>query len=356
MSAEVLPHPLDAARAAAGGPVAPGPGRLGPGGTAAERRRRRREVLVLAGLALLALVVVAVYLTVGVRAGWAFVLPFRGRRVAAMVVVGVAVAVSTVAFQTLTANRILTPSIMGFDALYQTIQTALVFVLGGVAVAGIGAVPQFAVSVVVMLAASLALFLGLFGGARRSLHLVLLVGVVLGTLLRSVTALLQRVMDPSEFQVLQGRLFASFSAVDERLLAVAAVVVAACTAALWGMRRRLDVLALGRESAVALGLDVRRTSLLLIALVAVLVSVSTALVGPITFFGLLVANLAYALAGSHRHAVTLPAAALLAVVTLVGGQAVLEHLLGQDTVLSVVVEFLGGIVFIGMLVAGSRRR
>lgn len=320
-----------------------------------DARARRRARLVLAGLAVLAVALVALYLVVGVRAGWAFVLPFRGRRVAAMVVVGVAIAASTVAFQTLTTNRILTPSIMGFDALYQALQTALVFVLGSLAVARIGTLGEFGLSVVLMLGASLALFLVLFGGARRSLHLVLLVGVVLGTGLRSVTALLQRLMEPSEFQVLQSRLFASFTAVDPALLAVAGVVVTACCAALWGLRRRLDVLALGRDTAVALGLDHRRTTVLVLVLVTVLVSTSTALVGPITFFGLLVANLAYVLTGSHRHAVTLPAAALLAVVTLVGGQTVLEHLLGAETVLSVVVEFLGGIVFIAMLVAGSRR-
>ncbi|GAA4733689.1 iron chelate uptake ABC transporter family permease subunit [Isoptericola chiayiensis] len=344
MSVDV--HPLDAARGTSATPGA---------GDSTERALRRRARLVVAGLTVLALAATAVYLTVDVRAGWEFTLPFRGRRVAAMVVVGVAIATSTVVFQTLTTNRILTPSILGFDSLYQLLQTSLVFVLGSYALASVGVVEQFGVAVALMVAASLALFLGLFGGGRRSLHLVLLVGVVLGTLLRSATALMQRMMDPSEFQVLQSRLFASFTGVDERLLAASAVVVLVCCTLLWTMRRRLDVVALGRETAVALGVNHRRTSLLVLVVVAVLVSVSTALVGPITFFGLLVANLAYVLLGSHRHALTLPVAALLAVVTLVGGQALLEHLLGMETVLSVVIEFLGGIVFIALLVAGGRR-
>lgn len=317
--------------------------------------RSRRAGLVLAALVVVALVLVAVYLTVNVRAGWDFILPFRGRRVAAMAVVGVAVSVSTVAFQTLAANRILTPSILGFDALYQAIQTAMVFTLGSVTVARIGVLGHFGISLAVMLVASLALFLGLFGGARRSLHLVLLVGVVLGTSLRSLTLLLQRLLDPDAFHTLQARLFASFSGVDERLLLVAAIVVAAGTGVLFAIRRRLDVMALGRETATALGLDHRRTTLVVITIVAVLVSTSTALVGPITFFGLLVANLAYGLVRSHRHALTIPAAALLSVVVLVGGQTVLEHLLGMGTILSVVVELVGGIVFLGMLINGGRR-
>ncbi|WP_278237037.1 iron chelate uptake ABC transporter family permease subunit [Isoptericola sp. AK164] len=343
-------HPLDAvpgARSDAGTPVA--------ASDPTERALRRRALGVLGGLGVLALAVTVLYLTVDVRAGWEFTLPFRGRRVAAMVVVGVAVAASTVVFQTLTTNRILTPSILGFDSLYQLLQTTLVFVLGSYALASVGVVEQFGLAVALMVGASLALFLGLFGGARRSLHLVLLIGVVLGTLLRSATALMQRMMDPSEFQVLQSRLFASFTGVDERLLGVSAVVVAACCGVLWVLRRRLDVVALGRDAAVSLGVDHRRTSLLVLVVVAVLVSVSTALVGPITFFGLLVANLAYVLLGTQRHALTLPVAALLSVVTLVGGQTVLEHLLGMETVLSVVIEFCGGIVFIALLVAGGRR-
>ncbi|QAY71376.1 iron chelate uptake ABC transporter family permease subunit [Xylanimonas protaetiae] len=318
-------------------------------------RNGRRTAVVLTILGVAAVVVVVAYLTVGVRAGWGFVLPFRGRRVAAMLVVGVAVAASTVAFQTLSGNRILTPSIMGFDALYQAIQTALVFALGTAAVTGIGPLGHFGIALAVMLAASLALFWGLFGGARRSLHLVLLVGVVLGTVLRALTLMLTRLMDPDSFHVLQGRLFASFSAVDERLLLVGAVVVALGTAALWALRRRLDLLALGRDTAVSLGLDHRRTTLAVLGLVALLVSTSTALVGPITFFGLLVAHLAYRAVRTHRHAATVPAAALLAVVVLVGGQSVLEHLLRQATVLSVVIEFLGGIVFLVLLVREGRR-
>lgn len=339
MSADLL-APVRAARAA----------------RAARDPGRRREVVVLAVLAVLALAAAVTYLVVGVQGGWEFVLPFRGRRLAGLVVVGVAIAASTVVFQTLTDNRILTPSIMGFDALYQLVQTVAVFGLGSLALAAVPPTAQFGAVLVVMVVLSTALFSWLFGGARRSLHLLVLVGVILGTMFRSVSSLLQRMLDPNEFTVLQSRLFASFSTLDERLLVVTAVLVAAGVAVLLRGHRELDVLALGRPTAVALGVDHRRAVLRTLVVVAVLVSASTALVGPVTFFGLLVANLAYVLTGSHRHAVNLPAAALLAVVVLVGGQAVLEHVLDQAAVLSVVVEFLGGIVFIAMLVAAGRRR
>ena len=57
-------------------------------------------------------------MTLGANGQWDFVLPFRGGKLAVMLLVAYAVAVSSVLFQTVTHNRILTPAIMGFDALY----------------------------------------------------------------------------------------------------------------------------------------------------------------------------------------------------------------------------------------------
>ncbi|MCL2595872.1 MAG: iron chelate uptake ABC transporter family permease subunit [Promicromonosporaceae bacterium] len=306
-------------------------------------------------MAVVALALIAAYLMIGQQGGWEIAWRFRGPRVGAMVVVGVAVACSTVAFQTLAANRILTPAILGFDVLFQSIQTVLMFSLGAITVNQIGRLGLFGISVTIMLAFSLALFWGLFGGAGKSLHLVLLIGLVLGTLLRSLTLMLQQRLDPGDFLVLQSRLFASFHGVDQRLLVVSGMIVTLGALALFALRLRLDVLVLGREISVSLGVNHKRITLTTITIVAVLTSASTALVGPITFFGLLVANLAYALVRDHRHASVLPAAALLAVIALVGGQIVLEHGLGQRTLLSVVIEFLGGIVFIAMLILQGRR-
>jgi iron complex transport system permease protein len=83
--------------------------------------------------------------------------------------------------------------------------------------------------------------------------------------------------------------------------------------------------------------------------------VSTALVGPVTFFGLLVANLAYQIAGTHKHRYILPVASLLAVICIVGGQLVLERIFAFDTALSIVIEFVGGIVFLALLIRGTAR-
>lgn len=314
-------------------------------------QRPARTLLLLAALALLAM---AAFLTVGARGNWSFVLTFRGTKLAGLVAVATAVAVSTVVFQTLTQNRILTPAVMGFDALFVVFKTLAVFAFGAQLVLTLDPRLRFLGEALVMVAAALLLFRLLFADGRNSLHLLLLTGVVFGVLCRSLAALLQRVLDPNAFAVLQGLLFAQFNAVDTTLLPLAGVVIVLGSAlALW-LAPVLDVLSLGREAAINLGVDYRRVVALLMALVAVLVSVSTALVGPVLFFGLLVANLAYHLTGTDRHRYTLPAAVLVAVICLVGGQMVLERLLNLGTTLSVVIEFVGGLVFILLLLRRDR--
>jgi iron complex transport system permease protein len=182
---------------------------------------------------------------------------------------------------------------------------------------------------------------------------MLLVGIVLGTLFRGASSLLQRLMEPSEFIVLQDMFFASFNQVDPVLLGISTVVAGTAAAVAWRLRRTLDVLALGRDTAVNLGVDHRRTVTLVLILCSVLVAVSTALVGPVTFFGLLVVSLGYQLCRGFSHAWLLPITCLLGAVALVAGQLVLEKVFGFNTALSVVIEFAGGILFLYLLLKGS---
>jgi iron complex transport system permease protein len=301
------------------------------------------------------LVLIAVYLFSDVPGSLAFALEIRSRTVLAMLVVSTAVGVSTVVFHTITQNRILTPSIMGFDAFYVLISTVIVFVSGSAAFLAFDELTLWLVQVVVMVAFSVLLFGWLFGGKRRSIHLMLLVGIVLGTFFRSFTEWMQRMLDPLEFQVLSDAMFASLTRPDETLLALTAVLVVLGAAAVVPLRRTLDVLARGEPAAVGLGVDHRRVVMVLFAGVSAMIAASTALVGPILFLGLIVANLAYSYAGSFRHVWTLPTAVLLGMVCLLGGQLVLERLLGYGGALSTVVDFAGGLFFLYLVLRKGAR-
>lgn len=309
----------------------------------------------LALCALLFAALAAVYLFGGLGGNWGFILQLRATRLAGLVVVGAAVAVATVLFQTVSGNRILTPAIMGFDALYVLMQTALVASLG---LTGFVTLPEggkFLAEVAVMMAAAMALFGTLLGRGARDIARMILTGVILGILFRSLSGLMARVLDPNAYAVVQDASFASFSRINADLLGWGAGLAGVAVVAAFLLAPRLDVLALGRNTAVSLGLAHDRLVLATLALVAALVAVSTALVGPVAFFGLIVAGLARGLTRSERHAVLLPTAMLIAVIILTGGQVLFERVLGLEGTLSVVVEFLGGLFFLTLLLKGRIR-
>ena len=297
----------------------------------------------------------AYLLVPGLGPKWEFVLSLRVTRLAGLMVVGVAIAVATVLFQTVSRNRILTPQIMGFDALFIMVQTLLVAALGPVGFATLPAAPKFAVEVLMLVLASLLLFGTLLGSGARDIPRMILTGVILGVLFRSIAGFVARFLDPNAFFLVQAESAASFSRVDAALLPWAAgITTLAAAAALW-LGPRLDVLALGRAPAVSLGLRHEGLVFLTLALVAVLVAVSTALVGPLAFLGLIVAALARPLAGTDRHRPLLWVAMLLSALMLVAGQWLFERVLGQQSALPAVVEFSGGLVFLTLLLKGRAR-
>ena len=314
----------------------------------------RRSVR-LAALAVMAVLAVLAFMTLGVEADWAFVLQHRGTKVVTMVIVACALGMSTVVFQTVTHNTILTPAVMGLDALYQFLQAVLVLVLGSVGVVGMGVLPKFAMEIALMVTLSVALMRWLFTGHTSSLHLMLLVGMVVGILFRSMTSFAMRMIDPNEFATLQDRMFANFNTIHTQLLWPSLALLVLGALYFWRQRHVLDVLALGRDAAVNLGINYQPQVLRLLVVMCTMVAISTALVGPVTFFGLLVANMAYQWMGTRRHQWVLPAVVLWGCVLLLAGQVVLERVLGFNSALSVVVEFVGGLVFIYLLMRKGKQ-
>lgn len=305
-------------------------------------------------LTLLLLISCAAFLVWNAQGNWDFVLPLRAKKLGALLLVAYSVGVSTLLFQTLTNNPILTPSVLGFDTLYIFLQTLLVVLLGSVGYTQLPLTGKFFLELAVMMGASVLLFQILLRQGGRDLTRMILIGVIFGVLFRSVSSLLQRVIDPEEFAVAQANTFASFNTVNTNLLLVSGALVALSGTFLWRERHRLDVHLLGRDQVINLGIDYSKHTLLILLWISALVATATAAVGPVSFFGLLVCALANYVSGSLKHSVRLPMVFLLAAIMLVGGQAIFEHALGMKAVLSVVVEFAGGLVFL-WLVLGKRK-
>ena len=273
------------------------------------------------------------FLTLNIQGDWDFVLQLRLTKLAALLLVAYAVGVSTQLFQTLTNNPILTPSILGFDSLYVFLQTLLLFALGGVGYTSLPLTGKFGFELVMMMGGSLLLFY---------------------TLIRQGGRDLSRMIDPEEFTAAQANMFANFNTVHSELLGVGAMILLASAVVVWRERHRLDVHLLGRDQTINLGINYTRNTLWLLLWIAALVATATAVVGPVSFFGLLAAALANHFAPSVRHSVRLPMTVCVGGILLVGGQTVFEHLLGMKAVLSVVVEFAGGLVFLYLVLKRKR--
>lgn len=299
-------------------------------------------------LSLIAIATIVLFMTINVRGNWQFAMELRLERLLSLLQVSVSVALSTLVFQTITANRILTPSIMGMDALYVLLQTALVFILGGFGYAALNPAGKFTIEVVMMAGLACLLFLPLLRYSN-ALVLMLLGGIVVGVLFRSLSSLLSRLIDPNDFAIVQNVSYADFNTVNADLLMPCLVLTIIAAAICWRARHVLDVILLGKPTAIGLGVNWRGYSVVLLLLVGMLVAISTALAGPITFLGLLVVALGQRLAGTSKHSQTIITSILVAIILLVGGQTVLSHAFNNALPLGVLIEFIGGITFLFIL-------
>lgn len=278
----------------------------------------------------------------------------RATNIVVILIVAFCQAIATVSFQTATNNRIITPSIMGFESLYRAVQTASVYFLGIAGITAIQGVSQFLLQVALMVGFALLLYGWLLSGRYGNLQVMLLVGIILGAGLGSVSTFMQRLLTPSEFDVLAARLFGSIAHSDASYLPYAIPLVALAGGALWFNTKRLNLLSLGRDATTSLGINHRRQTMLVLFLVSILMAVSTALVGPMTFLGFLVATLAYQLSDTYDHRYIFPMSVAVAFIVLTGSYFVMKHIFYAQGVVSIIIELVGGGVFLLVLLRKGR--
>lgn len=314
---------------------------------------RRHKVLYI--LFLLVVVCSVLFLVYGLNPNsYQYALSRRIPKLIAIAMTGSGVAVSSVIFQTVTNNRILTPSVLGLDSLYNLFQTLIVFSLGSLNVALMGSNLNFLIAGGLMIIFSLLLFKMMFRRENTNLFFLLMIGMIFGTLFSSLSSFMQMVMDPNEFLIVQNKMFASFNNVKASLLGISMITMGLTL--FWVLKdvKKLDVLALGKEQAINLGIDYDRMVRKLLIAVAILVSVSTALVGPVTFLGILVTNLAYQMINDYRHSIVIPTSILLSLLALIGGQFLVERVFQFNTTIGVIINFVGGLYFIYILLKEER--
>ena len=307
-------------------------------------------------LTIVAVTLMGLFLSIGVNsANYQYVMYRRIPKIIAMILTGSAIGFSSLIFQTVTNNRILTPSILGLDSLYVLLQTTIVFLFGSSSVLITNGNINFIITIVVTIAFSALLYKFVFRKGTKNIFTILLIGVICGTLFESLTNFMQVLIDPTEFLAVQDKMMASFNNVNTDILFLSSIVIIISIAYCYDIIKVLDVMSLGRDEAISLGVDYDKMSKKILVVVVILTSVSTALVGPITFLGLLVVNIARQMVKSYKHEILGVITIILSIIALVGGQLIVEQLMNFGTSVSVIINFIGGIYFI-YLVMKERNR
>lgn len=315
------------------------------------QKQHQRRLFIIAAIAVVAIIL---FLTFGIQGNYAYALTKRTQRLMAIALSGSSIAIATVLFQTVAQNRILTPNVLGLDSLYMLFQTSLIFIFGSLQLVNFPKEINFLISVGLMIGFSGTLFKLLFK-QKHNIYMLLLVGLVIGTFFQSMSSFMQMMLDPNEFLLIQDKSFASFTNIDMDVFWLAVGLFIIAIGLLSRFWRKLDVMSLGREQAINLGVNYEQVVRQVLLVVIILIALSTALVGPLTFLGLLVVNVTYQLFATYRHQILVPAAMILSLAILIGGQFIVEHVFTLSAPLTVVINLVGGIYFIYLLWKGNKQ-
>lgn len=317
-----------------------------------------RNIQKLVMMALLAVVAAAAYMLVEVNFDnerlFFYALKLRTPKLIVMIITAFAIGGASLVFQSVINNTIVTPCLLGMNSLYTLIHTAVVFFAGSTSVLANNANASFAVDLVIMGITATVIYGWLFKKTNYNVLYVLLIGTVLTSFFSSIQSTLTRVMDPNEYDNLLSTLVASFSNVNSEIIVFSVVVLGALIFVLRKDLALLDVITLGRQQAVNLGVDYDRTIRRLLLGVTICIAVATAMVGPISFLGLIIANLSRQLLQTFRHGQLILGSALFGTIVLVAGQLIVEHVFTYSIPVSVFITVGGGIYFLYLLL--TRRR
>ena len=298
-------------------------------------------------------------MTVGVRFDNPQLLKYAMRlripKVIVMLIVAFCIGGASMVFQSIINNTIVTPCLLGMNSLYTLIHTAVMFFFGTGSLVARNSNISFEVDLLLMGIIATFIYSYMFKKTKYNVLYVLLIGTVLTSFFTSVQTTMVRAMDPNEYDTLLATLVASFSNVNSEIILLSVVMIALV---LFGLRKDLkvlDVITLGKEQAINLGVDYDRTIKRLLLGVVLLIAIATAMVGPISFLGLIIANLARQLLKTYRHSQLILGSALFGVVLLIGGQLIVERLFVYSIPISVFITVGGGLYFLYLLYTQKRR-
>ena len=278
-----------------------------------------------------------------------FVLGLRVPTLIVMVIAAFAIGAASIIFQSIINNRIVTPCLLGMNSMYTLVHTAVVFAAGSDSILVTNTNLSFAVDLLIMAVTATFIYGYLFKKTNHNVLYVLLIGTVLSSFFGSIQSTLVRVMDPNEYDSLLVSLVADFNHVNAEVILFAVILLAGLIFFLCRDIALLDVITLGKAQAVNLGVDYDRTIRRLLLGVVLCIAIATAMVGPVSFLGLIIANLARQSLHTYRHIFLIIGSALMGMLAIIAGQLIMEHVFSFAVPISTFITIGGGIYFLYLL-------
>lgn len=309
-------------------------------------------------MVLLASAAAVAYMLVGVHSEneklFQYAIKIRIPKLIVMIITAFAIGGASLIFQSVINNTIVTPCLLGMNSLYTLIHTGVVFFAGSGSILAVNANISFGVDLLIMGLIATVIYGYLFKKTKYNVLYVLLIGTVLTSFFSSIQSTLTRIMDPNEYDNLLNTLVASFSNINSEIIIFSLIVLGLLVFVLRKELGFLNVITLGKEQAINLGVDYDRCIRKLLLGVTICIAVATAMVGSISFLGLIIANLARQLLKTYRHSQLILGSALFGVSVLVGGQLLVEHVFAYAIPVSVFITVGGGIYFLYLLLTNRR--
>lgn len=250
------------------------------------------------------------------------------------------IGVISLSFQTITESKILTPSMIGFDAVFMATQTLIVFVFGTTTNLFINPFTNFLISASGMVVVSFFMYRAVLRRSKNNTVFLLMFGLVLSGILNSGARYLQTIMTVYEFNQVQAAVNVTINNMNTSIVYLVVPLMVILSVIIIYRHRTYDVMTLGAKQAKGLGVDYEREMHLNLILIAIGMSLSTALIGSLTFLGLLAVNFSRMILKTHRHLPLFLASGLVSALALVLGQAVSELLEGAIPV-TVIINLVG---------------
>lgn len=321
---------------------------------AAVRANQRKLVI----LAVIMLLCAAGYMLYAVNFGNPRLLQYsmklRSPKLIVMIITAFAIGGASLVFQSIINNVIVTPCLLGMNSLYTLIHTAVVFVAGSASILARNSNLAFVVDLVLMGIVATVIYSYLFKATHHNVLYILLIGTVLTSFFSSIQTTMTRIMDPNEYDSLLETLVASFDNINTEVIVASLVVLALVVFALRKELALLDVITLGKDQAINLGVDYDKCIRRLLLGVTLFIAVATAMVGPISFLGLIMANLSRQFLRTYRHKQLILGSTLFGMIVLIGGQLIVERIYHYSVPISVFISVFGGIYFLYLLLTNKK--